>query len=247
MGRRDEVLTSGGDAQLDQVNAQIARANENASGFRAALVALDEKIHAAEAAFKNARDAADRARFGSWVDGKMAQITEAAEQFQTASKTLCDALATTSSTGAGIAAALGGAATALESEIGAITRDLERNRDEVLNGTRNIPDVKPRPVPPPLAPDIPRTHVYTLKALRWTEDGEIKVAPKHGSVQLPAALAKVAIARNLADNYGAPRCVEMRKAFPEILWAPPAREAIDLEALAAEADAKAEQQNEAVA
>jgi hypothetical protein len=238
--KRVEIVSIGADdAAIAPANTAVATAIASVGGFRSAIEAVDAKIADAETALRTERDTADRQRFADWVDGKAAQITEAAQQFQTASMTLRGALSSTSSAGAGIAAALGQAGTALESDIKAVVFDLTKTRDAVLRGGAPIPDARSAPpAPPPPAPDVERTSVYALKPLRWLDpaDGRIRVVAKHGTAALPTALAEFVVAKNLGDLSTSNRARELMKAFGEVLWPPPASEALDLDALAAEGE-----------
>jgi hypothetical protein len=234
VAKRFSTVTGGeDDAAVAAANAAVARTVEALSGFSSAITALDAKLAEAEHAFKNEQDRVARQRFADWCDSKITEIERAASAFQAAAQTLTAALRSTSRSGATLAAGLTQAANGFEIETGAILRDLTNNRDAVASGAAPIPDARPVHPSPPEPADIERVHVYTLgKALRWTEDGQIKVVGKYTSGRLPVSVAEIAIRKNVCDHYNAARCVEMRKAFPESVWASPA-EALDLDALAA--------------
>jgi hypothetical protein len=222
--RRAEIISDGADdAAITAANMAVAKAIASVGGFQAALQSIDERIAAAKIVARNERDAAERQRFRAWVDGKSAQITAAVQQFQTASVALREALSSTSSAGAQIAAMLGQSVAALEAEIGAITRGLERNRDEVIAGTRDIPDARPRAAPPPDATDnTARVNIYALKPLCWVDpaEGRVRVVARHGIAALPKALAEFVVAKNLGDLSTSARALELMRTFGETLWPP---------------------------
>jgi hypothetical protein len=238
------------DAKIAAANGEVAKAVEALSGFSAAVEDVDTRLAEAEAAFKNEQDRVARQRFADWCAGKISEIEGASRAFQAAAETLTAALRSTSRSGATVAAGLAQAANSFEIEVGTTLRDLTSNRDAVMSGAQDIPDARPKP-PPAAAemPDIERVSIYALKPLRWLDpaDGRIRVVARHGIGALPKALGELVVAKNLGDISTSTRALDLMKAFGEVLWPPPAREAIDLDALAVETEATAEQQNEAVA
>jgi hypothetical protein len=245
--KRGEVLTGGDDAQLDEVNAAITRGHATADQLQQSVVALDEKIGAAEQAVRDEEDRVSRERFCVWADDKISEIDRAVSAFQAAAETLGGTLRATSTSGAHCASMISGYVSQISDAIAATRVELTTYRGGVADGSRCIPDARAKP-PPAAAetPDIERLSIYAMKHLRWREpDGTIKVIAKYGVAALPTAIGQAAIASNLADLSTSHRARELMKAFSQPLWPPSADDpsVVDLDQLLA---AEAEQQ-EAVA
>jgi hypothetical protein len=214
--KRVDLLTQGDvdDRQLGDASGQVACANENASGFKAALAAVDAKLRDATEALAAEREQVSRTRFSDWADAKLGAISGASTAFQEASNALATALQSASQAGAQIAAMVMQSASGLTVEVAAVVRGLEQARAGVLDGSRPVPDAKAPTPSSPDVPDIPRVAIYALRALRWVEpNGETKVVAKYGIAQIPRALGEVAISRNLADSSTSTRALELMKAL----------------------------------
>jgi hypothetical protein len=75
-----------------------------------------------------------------------------------------------------------------------------------------------RPSPPSQAPEqIPvqaaRTEVYANVPLKWTERGQIMTVGRYAVTKMPADVADIAIARNLADTLSSSRAQKLISCF----------------------------------
>jgi hypothetical protein len=236
-------------AKLGRAEASLRAAEERAKALRAELAEFDEQIVTTERALADARAQRDRDMTADQIEAMALAIEQAAPGFGASATALVDAV-TRSVTSVPEATRFSTSVDAVRREVLAaaelICWQLRSAAARTRAGNANLALPAPAQVEI-LAPEIDRQLIYTLNALRWREDGNVRKAPAFALVELPKMLLPVALRHHHADYLNARRVqtlihIHGSQGFQDELLLDDLQ-FVDLDALAA-ADALAEEEDD---
>jgi hypothetical protein len=193
-------------AKLEKAEAKMRADEERARTLRAELADIDEQIVSAERALSEAKAQRDRELLADQVEALAAGIERAVPAFGAGAAALMDAVTKGPTQVA--------QATQFLASVEAVRREVLSAADLVCWELRTLAvrtragNANATPVAPPapeLSAALERQMVYTLNALLWREEGEVKTAPAFAMVSLPKALLPIALRHQHVDYLHARR------------------------------------------
>jgi hypothetical protein len=158
---------------------------------------------------------------------QIARLSEALDHFRAASGQLIESLAPLS----GVNLEIAGAADNARNLTGFVGVGVEAALVQaraylagVLAGSVPLVMVEAKPIavaPKPPAKPVERRLIYLHQHSKWTEpDGSIRYAHQWCQADVPVAVAKAAVARNLADYFNSPRAERLREVYGVVYGLP---------------------------
>jgi hypothetical protein len=195
-------------AKLGRAEASLRASEERAKALRAELAEFDEQIATTERALADARAQRDRDMTADQIEAMALAIEQAAPGFGASATGLVNAVAT-SATSVLEATRFSTSVDAVRREVLAaaelICWQLRSVAARTRAGNANLCLAAPVELEQLPAPEIDRQSIYTLNALLWREDGEVRRAPPFALVELPKMLLPVALRHQHADYLNARR------------------------------------------
>lgn len=238
--RRRQMLTDGDIDAVDKMvpHTKLSAAETSLASMRAALAEIEQRHVAAEARLAGAKAEIERGRFLEIANAANDKIASALANYERATAELVDALDVVTA-GRPLALALTAHAAGFVPEARALLGRLRQHEAAIASGAA-APALMHVVAPPAPAPPVERQRVYTLRQVRWIDDGP-KTALRHAVIDLPLATAQWALAVGVVLRHDDPRINTISDAWGNIgvraygptLLPLPAEECRDLDALAA--------------
>jgi hypothetical protein len=201
------AVAGASDAKLGRAETRLRGIEERAKALRAELVAFDEQIASTERALADAKAQRDRDMMADQIEEMAAAIERAAPGFGAGAAALVDAVAKS--------AASVPEATRFSISVDAVRREVLAAADLICwqlrstavrtrAGNANIAIGATAELQLP-ALEIDRQLIYTLSALLWREEGEVRRAPAFALVELPKMLLPLALRHQHVDYLNARR------------------------------------------
>jgi hypothetical protein len=196
------------DAKLGKAEARFRAVEERAKALRAELAEFDEQIASTERTLADAKAQRDRDLMADQIEKMALAIEQAAPGFNAGAAALVDAVAKSATSVL--------EATKFSTSVDAVRREVLAAADllcwqlrsaavRTRAGNANIAfGATAEPHEPPDR-EIDRQPIYSLNALLWREDGEVRRAPAFALVELPKMLLSVALRHQHVDYLNARR------------------------------------------
>jgi len=202
------AVTGATDAKLGRAETRLRAVEERAKALRAELAEFDEQIASTERAVADAKAQRDRDMAADQIEGMAAAIERAAPAFGASAAAFVDAVAKSPT------AVL--EATRFSTSVDAVRREVLAAADLICwqlrsaavrtrAGNVNIAIGVAAELEQPPTQEIDRQLIYTLNALLWREDGEVRRVPAFALVELPKILLPVALRHQHVDHLNARR------------------------------------------
>jgi hypothetical protein len=232
------------DAKLGKAEAKFRAVEERAKTLRAELAELDEQIASTERTLADAKAQRDRDLTADQIEKMAAAIEQAAPGFDASAAMLADAV-TKSATSVLEATKFSTSVDAVRREVLAaadlLCWQLRSAAVRTRAGNANIAIGATAELQQPQNQEIDRQPIYSLNALLWREDGEVRRAPAFALVELPKMLVPVALRHQHVDYLNARRVQTLIHIHGsdggEGEPGPDDPQLVDLDALAAEEEA----------
>ena len=231
------------DAKLGRAETKLRAVEERAKALRAELAEFDEQIASTERAAADAKAQRDRDMAADQIEEMAATIERAAPAFGASAAAFVDAV-TKSPTAVLEATRFSTSVDAVRREVLAaadlICWQLRSAAVRTRAGNANIAIGVAAELEQLPNQEIDRQLIYTLNALLWREDGEVRRVPAFALVELPKMLLPVALRHHHVDHLNARRVqtlihIHGSEAFHSEP-SPDDPQLIDLDALATEED-----------
>jgi hypothetical protein len=202
------AVAGAADAKLGKAEAEFRAVEERAKALRAELAEFDEQIASTERTLADAKAQRDRDLMADQIEKMALAIEQAAPGFNAGAAALVDAVTRS--------ATLVLEATKFSTNVDAVRREVVAAADllcwqlrsaavRTRAGNANIAiGATAEPHAPPNQ-EIDRQPIYSLNALLWREDGEVRRAPAFALVELPKMLLPVALRHQHVDYLSARR------------------------------------------
>jgi len=195
-------------AALVAADVGVREAEITKAGVDDALLEVAKSLDIAKQNLVLAHDQVARQREHERITSAVSQAERALPEFLAAAEALGAALCNISSDSASVAGVL-------RNFLRDIVEPVRQALDEASDYASAIQagQVAIRSWPPILQPgsEIERKTVFAVEALKWTESDMQKVGGKFAMVQLPVALAELAVRHELAFDVDSPRAVKLRE------------------------------------
>jgi hypothetical protein len=198
-------------------NAEIAKA-----GVDDALVEIAKRLDIARQNLELVREQVARQREHERITAAVSQAERALAEFLAAAEGLGTALHNISFSTTSVAGVLRNFLRDIGGPLRQALDDANGYASSMRDGhvaIRRWPPAPEQAMPP--AAEIERKTVFTVEALKWREGDMQKVGGKFATVQLPIALAELAIRHELAEEVDSPRAVKMRESHGPQYGTPP--------------------------
>jgi hypothetical protein len=196
------------DAKLGRAEAKLRAVEERAKTLRAELAEFDEQIASTERAVADAKAQRDRDTAADQIEEMAAAIERAAPAFGASAAAFVDAV-TKSPTAVLEATRFSTSVDAVRQEVLAaadlICWQLRSAAVRTRAGNVNIALGVSAELEQPPTQGIDRQLIYTLNALLWREDGQVRRVPAFALVELPKILLPVALRHQHVDHLNARR------------------------------------------
>ena len=237
------AVTGASDAKLGHAETKLRAVEERAKALRAELAEVDEQIASTERAVADARAQRDRDTAADQIEEMAAAIERAVPAFGASAAAFVDAVTKNPATVL--------EATRFSTSVDAVRREVLAAADLICwqlrsaavrtrAGNANIAIGVTAELEQLPAQDIDRQLIYTLNALLWREDGEVRRVPAFALVQLPKMLLPVALRHQHVDHLNARRVQTLIHIHGSDIShsepSPDDPQLIDLDALATEED-----------
>lgn len=174
--------------------ARVQEARSALDALDAATLALDERIAALERSLAGEKETAQRNTVADEIEARAVAAQKAREVVLPALRVFGKAfgeLKNVSFDARQIEESVTEFCGQLEAAAAAALSDARQQADTVRNGRAKIPDLRPEPEPAPLPAPAPTEKVFTVKAIKWTGDGNRPALPAVSIGKLLAAPAFV--------------------------------------------------------
>jgi len=202
------AVTGASDAKLGRAETRLRAVEERAKTLRAELADIDEQIASTERALADARAQRDRDMMADQIEEMAVAIEQAAPGFGASAAALVDAV-TKSATPVLEASRFSTSVDAVRREVLAaaelICWQLRSAAARTRAGNANIAIGVTAELEQLPTEEIDRQSIYSLNALLWREDGEVRRAPAFALVELPKMLLPVALRHQHVDYLNARR------------------------------------------
>ena len=202
------AVTGASDAKLGRAETRLRAVEERAKTLRAELADIDEQIASTERALADARAQRDRDMMADQIEEMAVAIEQAAPGFGASAAALVDAV-TKSATPVLEASRFSTSVDAVRREVLAaaelICWQLRSAAARTRAGNANIAIGVTDELEQLPTEEIDRQSIYSLNALLWREDGEVRRAPAFALVELPKMLLPVALRHQHVDYLNARR------------------------------------------
>jgi hypothetical protein len=202
------AVTGASDAKLGRAETRLRAVEERAKTLRAELADIDEQIASTERALADAKAQRDRDLMADQIEEMAVAIEQAAPGFGASAAALVDAV-TKSATPVLEASRFSTSVDAVRREVLAaaelICWQLRSAAARTRAGNANIAigvTAEQEQLP---TQEVDRQSIYSLNALLWREDGEVRRAPAFALVELPKMLLPVALRHQHVDYLNARR------------------------------------------
>jgi hypothetical protein len=202
------AVAGASDAKLGKAEARFRAVEERAKTLRAELAEFDEQIASTERTLADAKAQRDRDLMADQIEKMALAIEQAAPGFDASAAALSGAV-TKSATSVLEATKFSTSVDALRREVLAaadlLCWQLRSAAVRTRAGNANIAIGATSELQQPQNQEIDRQPIYSLNALLWREDGEVRRAPAFALVELPKMLVPVALRHQHVDYLNARR------------------------------------------
>jgi hypothetical protein len=195
-------------AALVAADVGVREAEITKAGIDDALLEVAKRLDIAKQNLELARDQAARQREYERITAAVGQAERALPEFLAAAEAFSAALSNVSFDGASVAGVLRNFLRDITDPVRQSLNEASDYGNAIRAGHVAIRTWPPTPQP---ASEIERKTVFAVEALKWTESDTQKVGGKFAMVQLPVALAELAMRHELAFDVDSPRAVKLRE------------------------------------